>query len=277
MSQMRLKMSAASLDLEKLLRHNGMKLSSTVVVGQKKNKNKEDMKKTIMNKMGKYLIPTTAAGIVLCASTAFGALTTVNNGAGDISLTGATDGNADAFGGAGYLATSGAQAYSYDGGADTGTLNSFVYAAGVDPLNTLGGLTFVYVLSVNSNPNLLLGELQIGSTSSGSSWGSTVVMGYGSPGTAAAPVSGSLNLNSILNFKWSPESTTSGTYYLVVGTSLKTYEGSTATVQDGGSTPNLSVLAPAAVPEASTVMAGALMLLPLGIGAVRALRKERTA
>lgn len=34
---------------------------------------------------------------------------------------------------------------------------------------------------------------------------------------------------------------------------------------------------PAPVPEASTVMAGALMLLPLGIGALRALRKERVA
>jgi hypothetical protein len=34
---------------------------------------------------------------------------------------------------------------------------------------------------------------------------------------------------------------------------------------------------PATVPEASTIMAGALMLLPLGIGAVRSLRKERTA
>jgi hypothetical protein len=34
---------------------------------------------------------------------------------------------------------------------------------------------------------------------------------------------------------------------------------------------------PAPVPEASTIMAGALMLLPLGIGAVRSLRKERTA
>lgn len=31
------------------------------------------------------------------------------------------------------------------------------------------------------------------------------------------------------------------------------------------------------VPEASTVMAGALMLLPLGIGAIRAVRKERIA
>ena len=34
---------------------------------------------------------------------------------------------------------------------------------------------------------------------------------------------------------------------------------------------------PAAVPEASTIMAGALMLLPLGIGAIRTLRKERIA
>ena len=36
-----------------------------------------------------------------------------------------------------------------------------------------------------------------------------------------------------------------------------------------------SIPVPAPVPEASTVMAGALMLLPFGIGAVRSLRKER--
>lgn len=35
------------------------------------------------------------------------------------------------------------------------------------------------------------------------------------------------------------------------------------------------VVVPAPVPEASTIMAGALMLLPFGIGAVRSLRKER--
>jgi hypothetical protein len=33
---------------------------------------------------------------------------------------------------------------------------------------------------------------------------------------------------------------------------------------------------PGSVPEASTVMAGALMLLPFGIGAIRSLRRERT-
>ncbi|HEY1662562.1 MAG TPA: hypothetical protein VGI03_09105 [Verrucomicrobiae bacterium] len=37
------------------------------------------------------------------------------------------------------------------------------------------------------------------------------------------------------------------------------------------------IAAPAAVPEASTIMAGALMLLPLGAGAFRVLRKERMA
>jgi hypothetical protein len=34
---------------------------------------------------------------------------------------------------------------------------------------------------------------------------------------------------------------------------------------------------PAPVPEASTMLAGALMLLPFGVGAIRSLRKERAA
>jgi hypothetical protein len=40
---------------------------------------------------------------------------------------------------------------------------------------------------------------------------------------------------------------------------------------------NINSLAATAVPEASTVMAGMLMILPLGVGAFRALRKERMA
>lgn len=35
--------------------------------------------------------------------------------------------------------------------------------------------------------------------------------------------------------------------------------------------------APVPLPETSTVMAGALMLIPFGIGAIRSLRKDRTA
>jgi hypothetical protein len=55
----------------------------------------------------------------------------------------------------------------------------------------------------------------------------------------------------------------------------------TASAQDDGlawSTANVGgspVPVPTPVPEASTVMAGALMLLPFGIGAIRSLRKER--
>jgi hypothetical protein len=39
----------------------------------------------------------------------------------------------------------------------------------------------------------------------------------------------------------------------------------------------VSSVAPVPVPEASTMLAGALMLLPFGVGAVRSLRKERKA
>lgn len=44
---------------------------------------------------------------------------------------------------------------------------------------------------------------------------------------------------------------------------------------DGASTMNGTPTPNSSVPEASTIMAGALMLLPLGIGTIRALRRER--
>jgi hypothetical protein len=66
-------------------------------------------------------------------------------------------------------------------------------------------------------------------------------------------------------------------YFLAVLTTDLTFSRNFGQIQDGFSAQG-SILAPAApVPEANTVVAGALMLLPLGIGAVRALRKERTA
>lgn len=231
------------------------------------------MKKVSTGKMGKILFPAATACLTLCLSSAFGQLITVNNGGGDISLLDSSDSSSAANGGLGYLATGGVQNFSFDGGADSGTLDSFVYSAGVDPANTLGGLTFVYALTLNANPGLLLGELQIGSTSTDPYWGSTVKMGYGSS-TVVPPATGSLNLLSILNFRWSPESTNSGAYYIVVGTSLENYTTTTATVQDGGSSGNLSVLAPqnpVAAPEPST----ATLLLSFFLGAVCVFRKTR--
>lgn len=64
--------------------------------------------------------------------------------------------------------------------------------------------------------------------------------------------------------------------YLVIFTDMNSYTTSYGQVQDTISADG-AIYAPAAVPEANTIVAGALMLLPLGIGAVRALRKERTA
>jgi hypothetical protein len=66
-------------------------------------------------------------------------------------------------------------------------------------------------------------------------------------------------------------------YFLAVLTTDQLFTRNFGQIQDGFSASG-TILAPAApVPEANTVVAGALMLLPLGIGAVRALRKERTA
>jgi len=231
------------------------------------------MKKTITNKMAKLLSQIATAGLMFCASSALSQLITINNGAGNISLTGASDSNPDAIGGGTYLAATTGQFFSYNNYADFGNMYSYVYGAGVDPLNTLGGLTFVYAFTnIYSNFSPSLTELQIGSPSSGTDWGSTVELGYATS-TATDPATGSLNLDSTVTFNWNPPAG-DGWYYLVVGTSLQNYELTTAFVGDGNgdTSDNLSVLGPVPVPEPSTVT---LLLLPLGIAACRAFRKAR--
>ena len=233
------------------------------------------MKKTITNKLVKLLFQAATACTMLCACIAYAGLPTANNGAGDISLTGAADGNPDATGGGTYLATSGGQFYSYDGGVNSGYLYSYVYAAGVDPLNTLGGLTFVYYITNRVSPPgpVALGELQVGSPSSGSFWDSTVELGY-SPASSDYPATGSLDLDSEVTFNWTPPAQGIYQYYVVVGTSLEDYALTTAIVGDGsgGNSGNVSVLTPVEAPEPST----AALLLSLGIGLIFALRKART-
>ena len=228
--------------------------------------------------MAKLLFQTATGFMMLCASMAYAGLPTVNNGAGDISLTGAADGNPDAIGGGTYLAATAGQFYSYNynTGTDFGYLFSYVYGAGVDPLNTLGGLTFVYAITniyTGTSPTSL-GELQIGSSGSGTYWGSTVELGYATS-TATYPATGSLNLDSTVTFNWSPPAG-DGYFYLVVGTSLQNYELATAIVGDGsgGNSADVSVLTPIQVPEPSTTT---LLLLPLGVVAFRAFRKARAA
>ncbi len=68
-------------------------------------------------------------------------------------------------------------------------------------------------------------------------------------------------------------------YFLVVQTDASTFGGSYSQVEGPINSDRTFGAAGSiyttAVPEASTIMAGALMLLPLGIGAVRAIRKDR--
>ena len=64
------------------------------------------------------------------------------------------------------------------------------------------------------------------------------------------------------------------TVKVVVGVSQTTFAPNIGNIQDNiaGNAPTLGP-----VPEPSTIVAGALMLLPFGIGAIRSLRKDRTA
>ncbi len=64
--------------------------------------------------------------------------------------------------------------------------------------------------------------------------------------------------------------------FLVVDTDVNAFKGSYGQIEDDFSASG-NTLAPAAVPEANTVVAGALMLLPLGLGAVRIFRKRSLA
>jgi hypothetical protein len=161
-------------------------------------------------------------------------------------------------------------------GLDTGTITSYVVEN--DSLDTLGvanELTFIYQVSENSTSDGNLSELQLGSL--GAFYGPKVQLGvqlstYGSN----APL-GAYNVNGIINFvsNGSLDVALTGTNnFFVVGTSDTSYGGNSGSIQDGGAY-NAPILAP--VPEANTIVAGALMLLPLGIGAIRAIRKERTA
>ena len=61
-------------------------------------------------------------------------------------------------------------------------------------------------------------------------------------------------------------------YTLVVHTSLFKYASSLASIVDGGASANVAILA---VPEPTTMIAGALLLLPFGASTLRILRRNR--
>lgn len=232
------------------------------------------MKKLMTKNICKLLLPTVAAGAMLCASSACAQL--VSEGVGGTAFFTGLTGQVAATGvGGGTLQASTSGSYAFGtGDIDTGTLASYVYSG--DANNTLGGLTFIYVLTVTT------GDIQSLEVSS-ANWGSSVALGYGTSSTAGvlapvinAPLSGAYTVSGSVDFTYDPN-VVAGTYYMVVGTALTSYQLDPTTLIDSSPDGALSEYGPAPVPEASTIMAGALMILPLGIGAFRTLRKERMA
>ena len=152
--------------------------------------------------------------------------------------------------------------YSFGGGIDTGTILTQAFS-GVSQ-NTLGGLTFQYTITVLTG-DLSSVALNVFNVPS-------VLVGTLSGGDQAT--SANFTLGNVVNFTWNTDTVpTTSPVTVLVGTGINQFQSGVVTLEDNFPDGSAGILVP--VPEPTTVLAGALMLLPLGIGAVRSLRKER--
>jgi hypothetical protein len=165
-------------------------------------------------------------------------------------------------------------------GVDNGLVSSWVISgAAADPT----GLIFVYQI-VNSGPgavdnaefNGFIDPPSVTDVISSAPFASLVGLSFGSTPTAAGWATPGTLIGGVTFENGNMPNGGAISDYLAVLTTDRTFTGNYGQIQDGFSAQG-PILAPSAVPEANTVVAGALMLLPLGIGAVRALRKERIA
>lgn len=208
------------------------------------------------------VIAAVVAGIVCSAVTSQAALSTITPGNGVVgtgtSVLGIGDGGGSIYD---FLSSN----YSYNG--NQGTITTTVYSN--DSNNPLLGLTFVYALTVTAGDITTVALNDFGSVAS-------VAVGYGAS-SGLIPALENFSTSGVVNFSWLNNVTSAnGVQYLVVGTSINADSVGGVEFVDGGNFPTLTpILVP--VPEPATVVAGALLLLPLGIGAVRSLRKERVA
>lgn len=160
----------------------------------------------------------------------------------------------------------------FNNGGYTGSLDSWVIKAGDDSVATgLGFTGYTFVFQVTPTGGNKVGSI----TLNGFTAGTTLGFGYLATSTAADPNNWSQDPTGFIKVNWTPDPpgyTTTGDF-LYIYTDLLTVGQVVDSVQDGlSATP--AGLSP--IPEPTTVLAGALMLLPLGIGAVRSLRKDRS-
>lgn len=212
----------------------------------------------------KTIIAVVAAGLGCSIATSQATLTGIAAPGGTVTPVPLTS-QADLVG---LLADTGPIGYSFGGGNDTGTVETRVYATDTDT-GALSGYAFEYIITVTKgdisqiNPNGFAG---LASVAVGSIAGVIPADGIG-----WAAANGVVNAN----FGLSGTSALTTTSTFVVDTAVTSFGLNTAGLQDNAPDGGVSIYAP--VPEPTTIVAGALMLLPLGIGAVRSLRKDRNA
>jgi hypothetical protein len=166
--------------------------------------------------------------------------------------------------------------YSQGSGAFSGTVTSWALSG--DTSNPLGGLDFLYQIHNT-------GSTQVEGLSLGGFDSIPVYVGYittavlpaatGSVAGTIIPADATRSLSTI-HWDYIGTSLTGGGTYgdiLVVLTGMTGSEFANGSIQDTYSQ-NIQILA---VPEPTTMVAGALLLLPFGASTLRILRKNRTA
>lgn len=171
--------------------------------------------------------------------------------------------------GATLVFTTGAVPFSVPG-SFTGTLTTSVYSG--DTSNTLGGLTFTYLVTNDASSANSIGRLTVGEFASFATDGS-----YQVPTTAVAPASIDRNVSGdVVGFNFVPTPVDpltgfltpgSSSSLLVVQTDAPAYLPSLANLIDGGVT-SVASLGPA-VPEPSTVALVLGSLVSLGVYRLR--------
>ena len=150
----------------------------------------------------------------------------------------------------------------------TGTSPGFDLSITYEVTENAGLYTYSY--NIVTDPSEPLSSFTLGGTPDPVYTQSVVITQYGGADTALSGVTG----NSII-FGWDFNSGITSadvSYTSLYGPRLATF-----TLNDHGIgwTSPPGIPAPTPVPEASTVLAGVLMVLPLGVGAVRSMRKGR--
>lgn len=139
--------------------------------------------------------------------------------------------------------------------------------------NPLGGYTFVYTLA---NLGSSADEVARLSIDNWMNLPATAVAGNSAAAGAILSTQATRSGNgNVIGFNWySPDLAPGSFAEVFIRTSLQYVTIASGTVQDGSAVTGIPTYA---VPEPTTVLAGALLLLPFGASTIRFLRKSRTA